>query len=227
MKSPLPDDSPWRQEVIDALHPQITPARAARIEEVLRHRTYGITAVLESIYDQGNTSAVLRSADSLGIQRVNLILTSPRTKLERKISLGSEKWLDVHRYYDPVACVRALQADGYQVLATHLEAAQPIGEVDFSRRTALVFGNEKRGVSPELLAAADGAVYIPMVGFAQSFNISVAAALALYHATQDRQRRLGVQGDLDEAALQALRERFYRRSVRHSDLLLESRGLTS
>jgi tRNA (guanosine-2'-O-)-methyltransferase len=220
-----PTDQSDKQRIIETLRPLLTPQRVQRIEEVLSHRTYGITAVLEAIYDHGNTSAVLRSADALGIQRVNLILTSPRYKLDRKISLGSEKWLDVYRYHDPVTCVRDLQSQGYQVLATHLEASRPLGQIDFSKPTALVFGNEKDGVSPELVAAADGTVHIPMVGFAQSFNISVAAALALYHATWDRQQRLGPLGDLTEEEKQILRERFYRRSVRHSDLLLDREGL--
>ncbi len=212
-------------EIVKALQPLITDERVARIEEVIAKRTYGISVVLEAIYDHGNTSAVLRSADSMGIQRVDLVLTSPRYKLDRKISLGSEKWLDVHRHHDAVSCVRTLQSQGYQVLATHLDSSRPIGEIDFSRKTALVFGNEKDGVTPELVAAADGAIRIPMAGFAQSFNISVAAAIALYHATWDREQRLGFRGDLTDDEKQILRERFYRRSVRHSDMFLEQKGL--
>lgn len=208
-------------QVIEALSPMITDERRARIEAILDRRTYNLTVVLEDLYDIGNVSAILRSADAFGLQRVNLVLNSPRYKVDRKIALGSHKWLDFHRYHDPVACVRELQGQGYQVLATHLtEEASTLSDVDFSKPTALVFGNEHAGVSPELVQACDGCVVIPMVGFAQSFNVSVAAAIAMYHARLDRDRRLGPQGDLSDEQKQALRARFYRRCVRNSDLLL-------
>jgi tRNA (guanosine-2'-O-)-methyltransferase len=207
--------------VIEALRPLLTPSRLERIEEVIAQRTYGVTVVLEQLYDLGNMAAIMRSADSMGIQRANLVLTSPRYKLDRKISVGSDKWLDVHRYHSPVECVRALHAEGYTVLATHLDSSRPIEEIDFSQKVALVFGNERDGVTPELLREADGAVRIAMRGFAQSYNVSVAAALAMYHATQDRVRRLGALGDLTEAQRQVLRERFYRRTLRSSDLIVD------
>lgn len=208
------------QRVIDALHPMISPRRAQRIEEVIAQRTYGITVVLESLYDMANSAAVMRTCDGFGIQRVNLVVTSASYKCDRKVSIGAHKWLDVHRYDDATSCARALKADGYTLLTTHLDESRGIDEIDFSGRVALVFGTEKDGVSDEMLALSDGNFKIPMAGFAQSFKVSVAAAVALYHAVCDRRRRTGATGDLTPQQRSLLRERFYRRTVRRSDLLV-------
>src|SRR5690606_7690948 len=103
------------------------------------------------------------------------------------------------------ACVGFLKEQGYRVLATDLEASHSIDEIDFTQKTALVFGNERDGISDEMHALADGTVRIPMLGFAQSFNISVAAALCFQYVLQDRIRRRGSQGDLTERERTILR----------------------
>mgnify|MGYP001942577905 CR=1 FL=1 len=211
--------------IIDTLQPLITSRRLGRIESVLDHRTYNLTMVLDGLYDTGNISAVLRSCDSFGVQRVNLVMTSARYKVGRRVSTGAHKWLDIHRYDDPVTCAKELKTAGYTLLATHLDGAVPIDEIDFSKPTALVLGNEHAGVCPEMLEMCDASVIIPMRGFAQSFNVSVAAAISMYHAVQDRAARLGQSGDLTDDQRQRLRERFYRRSVRRSDVLLQEAGL--
>jgi tRNA (guanosine-2'-O-)-methyltransferase len=212
--------------VINALRPLITEHRLERIETVLSNRTYNLTVVLEHLYDTGNMSAIMRSADSFGIQRMNLVLKpDTRYKVGRRVSVGSHKWLDIHHYNSSLACAQELRDKGYQLLATHLEGAVPIGEIDFSKPTALVLGNEHYGVSPEMVDLCDGQIVIPMMGFAQSFNVSVAAAISLYHGVQDRIRRLGRSGDLTPDQRDILRERFYRRAVRNCDLLLKGLDL--
>ncbi len=209
------------QRIIDALYPMISARRAARIENVIAERTYGVSVVLESLYDQANAAAIMRTCDGFGIQRVNLVITGPNYKCDRKVSIGAHKWLDVHRYGDATSCARDLKAEGYTLLTTHLDESRSIEEIDFSGKVALVFGTERDGVSDEMLALSDGNFKIPMAGFAQSFNVSVAAAVALYHAISDRRRRTGSKGDLSDLEQRTLRERFYRRTVRASDLLVE------
>lgn len=198
----------------------ISDARLDRIEAVLSGRTYGLSVVLEALYDEGNMAAIMRTCDALGVQRVNL-LSLGEFKLERKITQGAHKWLDVHQYTHPRACFDALRADGYRIVATHLEGSVPIDAIDFSVKTALVFGNEARGVSDDVVRLADARVRIPMTGFVQSFNVSVAAAIALHHGQRERARLLGPNRGLSPAQAQHLRARFYRRSVRHSDLILD------
>lgn len=198
----------------------ISDARLDRIEGVLAGRTYGLSVVLEALYDEGNMAAIMRTCDALGVQRVNL-LSLGNFKLERKITQGAHKWLDVHQYTDTAACFDALRADGYRIVATHLEGSVPLDAIDFSAKTAIVFGNEARGVSDDVVAHADARVRIPMTGFVQSFNVSVAAAIALYHGQRERARLLGPNSGLTPAQAQRLRARFYRRSVRHSDMILD------
>jgi tRNA (guanosine-2'-O-)-methyltransferase len=205
----------------EVLAPWVSDARRARIDAVLRERTRTVVPVCEGIYDQGNINAVLRSAESLGFQSVHVIETGERFKRSNRISQGADKWLDVHRHAGLRAGLQSLRSQGYRILATTLsEKARPLADFDFTQRTAIVFGNEKEGASPELLSEADAHVIIPMVGFTQSFNISVAAALALYHVQQDRLRRQGFHGDLSEEERERLRVLFYARSIPQPDRLL-------
>ena len=204
------------------LEPMITPERLRRIEAVARSRTYAVVPVLENLYDRGNQSAVMRSAEALGFQRVDLIEPGDRFKRANRVTQGADKWLDVFNWKSSGDCVESLKARGYRVLATHFgSGAVAIEEVDFTRPTALVFGNEKDGVSPEALRLCDGGMVIPMHGFVQSLNISVAAALSLYHARSARVARLGRQGDLSEAQVRTLRALFSIRSARNPERLIE------
>lgn len=199
----------------------LRPQRRARLEAALGGRTYAVVPVVEGLVDRGNVNAVMRSAEALGYQAFHLIQGDRRFKTSKRTSQGAEKWLDVYRWQTPAACAAHLRARGYQVVAMHLdEAARPIEAFDFTRRTALVFGNERDGLSPALLALADARCRLPMMGLAQSFNISVAAALSLYHAYRDRLARQGRHGDLLPAERQVLRAAFYMRSVRRPDAYL-------
>ncbi|MBH24204.1 MAG: hypothetical protein CMH57_07070 [Myxococcales bacterium] len=207
-------------DVINALESLIEPRRLARIEAAIDGRTYGLTVVLETLYDEGNMAAIMRTCEGLGVQRVNL-LSIKAFKSERRITQGSHKWLDVYQYGSPESCVADLRREGYRIVATHLEASRPIHEIDFTQKTAVVFGNEREGVSSELLKYADERMSIPMSGFVQSFNVSVAAGLTLYHALAERRRAFGQVGDLTDEEKERLRARFFRRSVRRSDVILK------
>lgn len=207
--------------IVDVLTPYLTEARRRRIERVLDGRTSTVATVVEGLVNTGNVSAVMRSAEALGFQVFHVITGNERYKTSRRTSQGAEKWLDVLTWTTSVACVEHLKANGYTVIATHLdETSVPIGEVDFTRKTALVLGNEQNGLSEEMIALADRRCIIPTPGFTQSFNISVAAAVALYHARQDRLARQGFHGDLSSEARTSVRARFYWKSVRRADEVL-------
>jgi tRNA (guanosine-2'-O-)-methyltransferase len=164
--------------VIEKLLPLLTDSRKAKIHKVVAGRSFDVVTVCDSLYDVGNISAVMRSAESFGFLRF-LLLERPGATYKKsdRVSRGSEKWLDTRRVHGPLAAVQTLKAEGLKILATTLEGGRPLYEVDLSQRMAIVFGNEKDGVGPDLLAAADEKVFLPMHGFAESFNISVAAAL--------------------------------------------------
>ncbi|HET6567587.1 MAG TPA: RNA methyltransferase [Rhodothermales bacterium] len=213
--------------LIEVLRPYLTDARAERIGEVLSGRTYGVVPVLESPANTGNVSAVMRTAEGLGYQGFHVVANTAVYKHSERTARGADKWLDVRRWTSPEDCAAYLREQGYRIVATHLEAAIPIEEIDFTRKTAVVFGNEKEGVSPEMLALADERIVVPMSGFVQSFNISVAAAVVLYHAYRDRMARRGHHGDLTDAECEALRALFYLRSVTSAERILERIGAES
>ena len=207
--------------VIDGLRPYLTEERMQRLEAVVRERTETVCTVVEGLVNRGNVSAVMRSAEALGFHRFHVIEGGEKFKNSPRTSQGAEKWLDVRTWPSPAACAAHLKAAGYTIAVTHLDAtAVPIDALDFTRRTALVFGNEAGGISPDMLALADVRCIIPMVGFVQSFNISVAAAVALYHAYRDRLRRQGRHGDLpDDERLRLLAD-YCARSVKHAERIL-------
>lgn len=207
-------------EVLGVLSPYVSERRRARIEQVVAGRTFAVVPVLEGLHDRGNVSAVLRSAEAMGLQRVHIIELLKRFKKANRVTQGAEKWLDLVRWDTTAACLDFLKRQGYRILATCMEGAEPIDAVAFHHPTALVFGNECEGVTPEVLARCDARVAIPMHGFTQSFNISVAAALSFYHIRQDRLRRLGHHGDLSSAARRRLTASYYLRSVGNAEQLL-------
>lgn len=200
-------------EVIELLRGQISERRRERIDEVVSTRTCTVVPVMEGIHDFGNVAAVLRSAEGLGYQVAHLIDDQPKKKTSRRVTQGAHKWVEMFRWTDTLSCVNYLRDAGYSIVATDLDADITLEEVDFTRPTAMVFGNEMDGVSPEMLDAADQRCIIPIDGFVQSFNISVAAALSLYEAKRQRVERLGEQGDLDAVQRQILRAQFYLRAV--------------
>lgn len=187
------------EAVIEKMGALLTPERKERIRQVIEKRTYDVIPVLDGIHDLGNVSAVMRSAEAFGLQELHFVQNQPKYKVSQRTSKGTDKWLNVIRWKESFACAKSLKDRGYQIVATHLDpTAVPIGEVDFSKKTALILGNEKDGVSKEILGMSDVRCIIPMQGFAESFNISVAAALSFYHIYQDRVRRLGYHGNLTQ-----------------------------
>lgn len=201
-------------EVIEKLKPLLTEARMARIDKVVERRTWSVGALGESLYDIGNISAVMRSAESFGFLKFHLI-ERPGAKYKKsdRISRGSEKWLDIQKYESSCMAIKDMQEHGYQVVATTLKNAKPINQIDFSKPTMFLFGNEKDGVSKEAIELADECAFIPMLGFTESFNISVAAAISFYHAFTERRRLFDEVSDLTNDEKLALKAQYYMRSV--------------
>lgn len=194
----------------------LLPERKARIDEVVAQRTRTLTVVMEAFCDPQNVNAVLRTCEAFGIQELHAI-EGPMKAYDRnkKISQNADKWLDVHRWSSTAECLETLRRDGFAIYATHLDdGAVPLGALSFAGKVALVFGNENRGVSQDALALADATYAIPMRGFMQSFNVSVAAAISIAKAVERREAERGRHGDLGEVEAAALRERFYVQAVK-------------
>lgn len=180
-----------------------TNRRQQRIQSVLARRQTTLTVVLEDIHDPHNASAVLRSCDAVGVLDVHLVYVHqepPRQSFGRATSASAAKWMRLHAWDSIEACYANLRDQGFAIFATALDhRSRGLYEVDFTQPTALVFGNEKRGVSPEAVTHADGTIYIPMLGMVESLNISVACAVTLYEAMRQRQ----VAGAYETPALDA------------------------
>ena len=190
--------------------------RKERIEQVLSQRTRNLVVVLDRLEDSFNMAAVLRTCEAMGVQEVHVIRNpevpwSPNAK----VTQGCDKWLDLFRYDDFASCHQALKARGFSVQVSAIrDGAKSLFELSFAQKVALVFGNERFGVSDEVLSRADGVFWLPMLGFTQSLNISAAASACITRAVAWRLEHLGRHGDLPEAELGGLRERFKLLSVK-------------
>ncbi|UOF02683.1 TrmH family RNA methyltransferase [Bdellovibrio reynosensis] len=199
--------------VLEKIGPLLTEERRKKIERVVSLRNFDTAVVLESIYDRGNVSAVMRSAEGLGFGNFHVIETQEKFKESARVTQGADKWVEVKKWKATTDCVKALKAQGYKICVTHLdEKSKPLHEIDFTGKVALVLGNEKDGVSKEMIEAADERIIIPMTGFVQSFNISVAGALSLYHISQDRLKKLGTNASLTEEEQGILQAHYFMRT---------------
>ncbi|QBA64426.1 TrmH family RNA methyltransferase [Muriicola soli] len=172
-------------KLLNYLETFVSEKRLQRFEEVLNWRTRYITVVMEDVYHQHNASAVIRSADIFGIQDVHLIERRFTDRLDKKIALGAQKWTDIHKHSDTEECIQSLRHKGFRILATTSKPnAKTLEEIPIDQKMAFVFGTEKEGLSEDALAKADELIHIPMVGFTESLNVSVAAAIVLHQMTQ-------------------------------------------
>jgi tRNA (guanosine-2'-O-)-methyltransferase len=214
VEGPPPLERP-AELVIEALSPVVTAERLQRISDVVRARTDDLVLVLDRISDPHNSSAVLRSADAFGLQTVHVIVGEHGFKASRGVSKGTQRWLDVIRYQSAEACARRLKQDGYSIYVASMAGDKPLEELRAMERLAVVFGNEHRGVSQEMEALADGTFSIPMRGFVESLNISVAAAITMQALARDGRRSLPV------ARQRELEARFLMNSVRNADQVID------
>ena len=200
-------------QVIELLSDVITKERIQKIDKVISSRTNNFIPVLENIYDRGNINAVMRSAEAFGFYNFYIVEDEGAPHKEsNRITKGTHKWLDIHMHTSAKSAITELKSNDVQVYCTHLEASKNIAEIDFTKPTALVFGNEAKGVSDEMLELCDGNCIIPMEGFAQSFNISVAAAISFYHVYLKRVESLGANGDLSATEQEWLKANYFIKS---------------
>ncbi len=162
--------------------------RKNKVFKVLEQRQPDLTVVMEDIHDPHNVSAMLRSADAVGIMGVNLVYTTAKyPKIGSKSSSSANKWISRRKFSSIAECYGQLKKEGFQILATKLdENAKQLYEFDLTKPTAFVFGNEHTGVTDEAASLADATIYIPMMGMIQSLNVSVACAVTIYEALRQR-----------------------------------------
>ena len=165
-----------------------TKERIEKVKKVLNNRLPDLRVVLEEVTNTHNASAVARTCDAAGILYVDIIYKEDRAfPINEAISTRAEKWLHFTQYQSTAECLSKLKAKGYYIAATHLgKSTLPYDKVDFTRPTAIVFGNESEGISKEALKFADAVINIPMAGMAHSLNLSV--GIILYEALRQRSK---------------------------------------
>ncbi len=166
-----------------------------------------MTVVLENIHDPHNVSAILRTCDAVGISEIFLLYNYEKfPKIGRKSSASANKWIEKEKYKTVDECFSYLREKGFQILATSLNpSAKDLYDINFTKKIAVVLGNEHRGISKEVEEKADSAFFIPMYGMVQSLNVSVAAAVILYEALRQRRKKgLYDKSNLSESELNRL-----------------------
>lgn len=178
----------------------LTENRKEGFLRVLQNRTKHFTIAMEDVYQLHNTSAVMRSCEVFGIQELNVIEQKFGKRIDSEIAMGAQKWVDVFRYNSVQSCMDEMRAKGYQIIATtpHDDSCF-LHEFDITKPSALFFGTERDGLSEEVMQQSDGFLKIPMVGYTESLNISVSAAIIIQDITNRlRQSKLNWQLTPDE-----------------------------
>jgi tRNA (guanosine-2'-O-)-methyltransferase len=203
------------------------------MDHVLAHRTRHLCLVLEDLHQSQNASAALRSCECFGVQDVHVIERLNRFQVNKTVSLGASKWLSLHRCRlddgeTSQPYLESIRDQGYQLAALTLRpGSRPIQEVDITRPTALLFGNEENGLSDAAHLVSDLHVHLPMVGFTQSFNVSVSVALCLQDMTA-RMREAEVDQGLSLEQCERLRLHWILNTISNPEIqvreFLGSRG---
>jgi tRNA (guanosine-2'-O-)-methyltransferase len=169
----------------------LTENRYNKILNVVKHRQEDFTVVLENIHDPHNVSAILRSAESAGVDKIYLIYnTNKFPRVGRVSSASANKWVTLYKYKTAEECFAELRSNGFKIYTTHLgEGIENVSlyDLDLSEKCAVVIGNEHAGVSDEAVQLSDKNFVIPMYGMIQSLNVSVSAAICLFEGLRQRQ----------------------------------------
>lgn len=192
----------------------LTENRKEGFLRVLQNRTKHFTIAMEDVYQLHNTSAVMRSCEVFGIQELNVIEQKFGKRIDSEIAMGAQKWVDVFRFNSVQVCLDSMREKGYQIIATtpHNDSCL-LHEFDITKPAALFFGTESEGLSEEVLQQADGFLKIPMVGYTESLNISVSAAIIIQDIT-NRLRQSNLNWELSEDEMLEKRLDWARKSIK-------------
>lgn len=215
-----------KRALIDFLENVMTDDRREQMRSVLSQRTLHLTVVLEDIYQTQNASAVLRTCDCFGVQDVHIIENRNTFDVNPKVVIGSSKWLSLKKYNQAEnntrQALQELKKEGYKIVATSPHD-DDINLEDYpieNHKTALVFGTELTGISEIVKDEADAFIKIPMVGYSESLNISVAAAVSIHHLGL-RLRNSNALWQLNEEESQNIHLDWLQKSIKKCELLVQ------
>lgn len=208
-------------DLLTYLETYLTEERKRRFLEVLQQRTRHITVAVEDVYQLHNTSAILRSCDAFGVQDLHVVESRFGKRLDKNIAMGAEQWVDVYRYKNVADCISKLREDGYQIIATTPHNDSTLLP-DFSplEKSAIFFGTERKGLSNEVMEQVDGFLKIPMVGFSESLNVSVSAAIIIQQLAQ-KVRNSQVEWQLSDIEMLEKRLDWTKKSIKNVDGIIK------
>ena len=173
-----------RERLFEFLSDRLTPHKRQLFEDKVQKRTNHIAVCTENLRENHNASALLRTADGFGVNRVFALEAQHPFDIQPPISKRAEKWLSITQYDDgedrQEKMIADIKAKGYELWAAMpAQDAVSLYDMPLEKPVCLVFGNEVHGITPELEKACDGRFTIPMKGYVESFNVSVSLGICL------------------------------------------------
>ena len=217
-----------KSALIEYLKEFATERRWELFNQIVDQRTRYITLILEDIYQPHNASAVLRTCDCFGIQDVHIIENRNEYEVNPDVSLGSDKWLTLKKYNkqenNTLNTIKELKSQGYRIVATTPHKNDiDLEDFDLEKgKAAFMFGTELRGLSNEALEQADEYLKIPMLGFTESFNISVSAAIIIHHLTHKLRKGNKTNWHLSSDEKKDILFDWLKTSVKDSDRIIDT-----
>ena len=205
----------------------MTKERPVILKKILEQRTRHVTLVAESLLDEHNIHALMRSSECFGLQDFhNIPYKDAILKKNKSVTRGAFQWMHIYNYdlhENPTTdCIAFLKNKGFKVYVTssniNASASYTPYNVPIEKPLAIMMGNEHRGISEEALALADGVIEIPMYGFTESFNVSVAGSLILSPIV-DRLRKSTIPWQLSQEEQKQLYYEWIWNSFKRPDVL--------
>ena len=199
--------------------------RYERICEIASKRTRHFSVVIENLYQSHNISAILRTAECLGLQEIHIIENDFQYEISPQVAMGANKWLSVHQHNqqktNTIQCLEAVKKQGYKIVATlpH-ENDCLLDDIPIDEKTAFVFGTELNGLTQEAIAMADAFVKIPMYGFTESYNVSISVALTMMNVIE-RLRKSDINWKLSEQEHADLVLQWMKKTIKDADRIVE------
>jgi len=209
---------------IELLEKYLSETRMQRIDEVLKQRTRDVCVIIDRLDKAHNYMAIMRTMDAFGIQDAHIVPleSDDNGTISKKVTQGAHKWLTIHMHKSWRECFDAVKKEGYKIYASYLDDnAKGLESLDLSGKVALLFGNELKGLEKEEVKACDGVFILPMVGFSQSYNVSVASALTLQRFFLRREELQLGRGHLSEQETLKLKTLWYKKAVQNSEVILK------
>lgn len=214
-----------------AAHPlgrHVSERRRARMVRVLDQRLTSLTVVAENLHDAHNVSAVVRTAEGFGLDRVHIVEMPNPYQRNAAIVRGADRWLSIVRYDRLTRCLLGLEGAGFRLAVADVgPGCVPLDELSVSTPLAIVLGSEHDGLSTRARGLAETRFTIPMPGFTESFNVSVSAAIALFDLSRRRRTLLGGRGELTLDEKKERLEEWLKKTVRHAQKILQREAASS